>query len=60
MGLSMNKEILLVAVLVGIVLFFATYRLAESPPVWYDEGFYNLQRIWLRMAAWDCSLRRIP
>ena len=40
MGLSMNKEILLVAVLVGIVLFFATYRLAESPPVWYDEGFY--------------------
>ena len=40
MGLSMNKEILLVAALFCVALFFATYHLTESPPVWYDEGFY--------------------
>ena len=40
MGLSMNKEILLVAALFCVALFFATYHLSESPPVWYDEGFY--------------------
>lgn len=23
-----------------VTLFFSTYKLTESPPVWYDEGFY--------------------
>lgn len=29
-----------VALLFGVAFFFATYHLTESPPVWYDEGFY--------------------
>lgn len=28
------------AFLICFTLFFSLYRLTESPPVWYDEGFY--------------------
>src|SRR3989338_8973430 len=27
--------------LFAVVIFFATYKLTESPPVWYDEGIYT-------------------
>lgn len=26
--------------LIAIAVFFSTFRLSESPPVWYDEGWY--------------------
>ncbi|MEK7509222.1 MAG: glycosyltransferase family 39 protein [Patescibacteria group bacterium] len=30
----------ILACLLGVVVFYATYRLTESPPTWYDEGIY--------------------
>lgn len=33
-------EIIIFLFLVGIILFFSTFRLTESPSVWYDEGIY--------------------
>ncbi len=35
---TFKKAIL--AFLICFTLFFSLYRLTESPPVWYDEGFY--------------------
>lgn len=39
--------------LFGALIFFATYRLTESPPVWYDEGIYtqNALNVFLRGAS---------
>lgn len=31
----------LVGVLFTALFFFATYKLAETPPLWYDEGIYT-------------------
>jgi len=37
------------ALLILATLFFSTYRITESPPVWYDEGFYNQAALnWMR------------
>ena len=33
-------EIAILSVILLLVGFFATYKLSESPSVWYDEGFY--------------------
>lgn len=37
--MDISQKILLV-VLISIGIFFATFRLVESPPVWFDEGWY--------------------
>ncbi len=34
-------EKILVALTLFIVLFAGTYKLSESPAIWYDEGFYT-------------------
>lgn len=38
--MSTRLDTIFVALLFCIAGFFATYHLKESPPVWYDEGFY--------------------
>ncbi|MBI2618389.1 glycosyltransferase family 39 protein [Candidatus Kaiserbacteria bacterium] len=45
--------------LVLVVLFFSTYRLTESPPVWYDEGIYHQSAINL-LRAGDFGLQVEP
>ena len=36
-----NKlEVVFIAILFLIVLFFSTYKLTESPPIWFDEANY--------------------
>jgi len=35
-----KREIILLVFLLVIAVFFATYKLTESPGVWYDEGMY--------------------
>ena len=37
--INISKKAILVF-LFCLTLFFSLYRLSESPPVWYDEGFY--------------------
>ncbi len=36
-----NYEKFFLLALLLISLFFATYKLSESPPFWYDEGIYD-------------------
>jgi hypothetical protein len=31
---------MLILCLLGVVIFYASYRLIESPPTWFDEGVY--------------------
>jgi len=38
--MSARLHALLLVLLFCVAGFFATYHLTESPPVWYDEGFY--------------------
>jgi len=38
--MSMRLHTTLLVLLFGVTGFFATFHLTESPPVWYDEGFY--------------------
>jgi len=33
-------NLIILIVLFALAIFFSTYKLAESPPVWYDEGWY--------------------
>ncbi len=33
-------ETVALLLLLSVTIFFSTYKLTESPPVWYDEGFY--------------------
>lgn len=40
MALLLKYEVGLAVILLVFGAFFATYHLTESPPVWYDEGFY--------------------
>lgn len=35
-----NKLRIAVAVIFALAIFFSLYRLTESPPFWYDEGWY--------------------
>lgn len=35
-----KSKIALFFALICTAIFFSTYQLTESPPVWYDEGFY--------------------
>lgn len=34
-----RKEFIFLIILVAIASFFCLYKLTESPPIWYDEGF---------------------
>lgn len=40
MKYTKKLEILFVLILLLVGLFFATYKLTESPPIWFDEGNY--------------------
>ena len=42
-GLYQKQPVFLAAAvaLCVVILFFAVYKLTESPPVWYDEGIYT-------------------
>jgi len=38
--MSKTIEIAALIFLISITAFFSTYKLSESPSVWYDEGIY--------------------
>lgn len=38
--MSTRLHSILLVFLFAVAIFFATYNLKESPPVWYDEGFF--------------------
>ncbi len=40
-GLSFRTELALVGAALFFIAFFATYKLSDSPAIWYDEGFYT-------------------
>jgi hypothetical protein len=35
-----RREIIFFVCLLGLAVFLSTYKLTETPPVWYDEGMY--------------------
>ncbi|NQV88627.1 MAG: glycosyltransferase family 39 protein [Parcubacteria group bacterium] len=37
---SKKTEIIVLTLILVFTVFFATFKLSESPSVWYDEGFY--------------------
>ena len=39
--LPLSLEMLLLAAGLIFVLFAGTYKLADSPGIWYDEGYYT-------------------
>lgn len=39
-SVSLRTELLIVSLLLVLASGFSFYRLTESPPVWYDEGYY--------------------
>lgn len=38
--MSTRLHYILLVFLFAVAIFFATFHLTESPPVWYDEGFF--------------------
>jgi 4-amino-4-deoxy-L-arabinose transferase-like glycosyltransferase len=56
---NQKKLWVLVLAIFLIAVFFSTYRLAESPPVWYDEGIFS--QVAINMALGDgYNLRVAP